>query len=247
MPEADAIRTTLGLAPEQAVEASNPEALVPFARRAIARQRQSMLATMVQMGMSRIVIDEGKINAAMRFHIDTRSAAAQDRANQFGMQNRIKAAGSFGVGPWGASAEVENTISYVNTERNQRTEEINTSADLTSSVELHFHTDAVPLNRLAAQAQADRVRQASLNPSAELEIAHLTDRQAGRESRRQADNERRTAANSAAGGVAQPTMRDTPLATPGAPANTAPEAPANTAPEAPAHSVAEAAPVVNPA
>jgi hypothetical protein len=214
MPEAEVIRTSLGLAPNQEVSADNPEALVPYARRALARQRQQMLATMVQMGMSRIVIDEGKINAAMRFHIDTRSAAVQDRANQFGMQNRVRASGSFGVGPWGASAEVENTISYVNTERNQRSEEINTSADLTSSVELHFHTDAVPLNRLAAQAQADRVRQASLNPSAELEIVHINERQQRRESTRQSDDARRTSVNSAAGGVAQPTMRDTPLPTP---------------------------------
>ena len=44
-------------------------------------------------------------------------------------------------------------------------------ADLNSSVELHFHTDAVPLNRLAAQAQADRIRSASLNPDHEAEAA----------------------------------------------------------------------------
>jgi hypothetical protein len=185
MPEADAIRTALGLAPAEEVSASNPEALVPFARRALARQRQQMLATMVLMGMSRIVIDEGRINAAMRFHIDTRSAASNDHSSQFGMQNRVKAAGSFGIGAWGASAEVENTISYVNTDRSQRTEEINTSADLTSSVELHFHTDAVPLNRLAAQAQADRVRGASLNPGAEIEQAAIAERTARRDSQRQ--------------------------------------------------------------
>lgn len=172
MPSEEALRAALGVQPEEDFSAgSNPEALVPLARRQLARQRQQMLATMVQMGMQRIVVDSGRINASMRFHIDTRSAASQDRGSQFGMQSRIRAAGSYGVGPWGVSAEVENAISYVSTERSQRTEEMNTSAELTSSVELNFHTDAIPLNRLAAQAQADRVRHASLNPEREAEIA----------------------------------------------------------------------------
>ena len=171
MPDADQIRGTLGLQPEDLVEASNPEQLVPLARRTMARQRQSMLATMVQMGMQRIVIDSGRINAAMRFHIDTRSALSEDRGSQFGMQNRVKAGGSFGAGPWSVNAEAENTISYVSTQRSQATEEINTDLELNSSVELNFRTDYLPLNRIAAQAQADRIRNASLNPAAEADPA----------------------------------------------------------------------------
>lgn len=167
MPGEPELRATLGLAPEEPLEASNPEALVPLARRQIARQRQQMLATMVMMGMQRIVVDSGRINASMRFHFDTRSAAAQDRGSQFGMTNRIKAEGGVKVGPWGVSAEVENTISYVSTERNQRTEEINTDLDLASSVEINFRTDYLPLDRMAPQGQADRIRSATLNPAAE--------------------------------------------------------------------------------
>jgi hypothetical protein len=251
MPSEDALRSALGIPPGEPVEAGNPEALVPFARRQIARQRQQMLSTMVLMGMNRIVIDAGKINAAMRFHIDTRSAAAQDRASQFGMQNRVRAGASASFGPWGASAEVENTISYVNTERNQRTEEINTQAELNSSVELHFHTDAVPLNRLAAQAQADRIRQASLNPSAEVETAHINERHQRREAQRQGDEARRTAANSSVGGVNQPTLSDTPLPVPQpaapAPSGSAP-APAPEPAPAPAPAPASApAPAPEPA
>jgi hypothetical protein len=39
---------------------------VPFVRQSLARNRQQMLATMVQLGMQRIVIDSGRINASMR-------------------------------------------------------------------------------------------------------------------------------------------------------------------------------------
>ncbi|WP_349604985.1 methyltransferase domain-containing protein [Cupriavidus sp. DF5525] len=168
MPSQEELHTVLGLGPEESVDASNPEQLVPLARRHIARQRQQMLATMVMLGMQRIVIDSGRINASMRFHIDTRSAASEDRGSQFGMQNRVKAGGSFGVGPWGASAEVENTISYVSTQRSQNTEEINTDLNLDSSVELVFKTDYLPLERLAGGAQIERIKVHTLNPEAEV-------------------------------------------------------------------------------
>ncbi|MDB5915632.1 MAG: hypothetical protein JWP22_4307 [Ramlibacter sp.] len=214
MPSDDALRSALGVQPGQEFSASDPEALVPLARRQLARQRQQMLATMVQMGMQRIVIDSGKINAAMRFHIDTRSAANRDHGTQTGMQNRVRAGGSFGVGPWGASAEVENTISFVSTDRQQTSEEINTSADLNSSVELHFHTDAVPLNRLAAQAQADRVRSASLNPDHEGEAAAnriVADRTAAA---RAADEARRGTVDTALRSATMPAMSNEPLHVP---------------------------------
>ena len=100
-----------------------------------------MLATMVMLGMPRIVIESGRLHASMRFHIDTRSAAADDRGSSFDVRNEAEASGSFGYGPWGASAKVKNTIGYVSTQRTQTTEEMNTDLDLNSSVELVFKTD----------------------------------------------------------------------------------------------------------
>lgn len=229
MPAAEALRAALGLPAGESLNAGNPEALVPLARRQLARQRQQMLATMVMMGMQRIIIDQGKIAASMRFHIDTRSAASRDRASQNSMQNRVRAGGSFGFGPWGASADIENTVSFVSTDRQQGSEEINTSADLNSSVELTFHTDAVPLNRLAAQAQADRIRSASLNPDREAEVAATratTDRVAGA---RTAEEGRRTAVDSALRGVTPPAMSTEPLRVPQPNTNPAPTTPATPA------------------
>ncbi len=56
---------------------------------------------MVMMGMQRIVIDSGSINASMRFHIDTRSAATEDRGSQFSMQNRVRGRRQFRGRPMG--------------------------------------------------------------------------------------------------------------------------------------------------
>ena len=106
----------------------------------------------------------------MRFHIDTRSAAQEDRGSQFDFRNTINAAGSFGFGPWGVSASMTNTIGYVSTEKTQSTEEMNTELDLNSSVELVFKTDYLPLERMAGQGQIDRIKVNTLNPDAEAKL-----------------------------------------------------------------------------
>jgi hypothetical protein len=168
MPSEEALRTALGLQPNESIPAGDPErTLVPLVRRYLARNRQEMLATLVQMGMQRIVIDSGRINAAMRFHIDTRSAAEVDQGSRFDFSNQMSAAGSFGYGPWGASASMQTNIGYVSTQQTRTTEELNTDLELTSSVELNFRSDYVPLNRLASSGQAQRIEANSRNPDFE--------------------------------------------------------------------------------
>jgi hypothetical protein len=168
-PTVAALRTDLGMAPDaQLPSPDDPEELLGLVRAQLAQKRQQMLATMVMLGMQRIVVDGGRVTAAMRLHVDTRSAAADDHGSRFDMQNQVNAAGSFGVGPWGASASIQNTIGYVTTERSQTTEEMNTSADLASSVDISFHSDYLPLNQLATREQADRIRANTRNPEAPL-------------------------------------------------------------------------------
>ncbi|QNH19951.1 hypothetical protein HEP73_00849 [Xanthomonas sp. GW] len=250
MPNAEDVRATLGMAPEEPLDASSPEQLVPLARRYLARQRQQMLATMVAMGMQRIVVDSGRINAAMRFHIDTHSAANEDRGSQFSMQNRVRASGSFGAGPWGASAEIENNIGYVSTQRSQSSEEMNTDLELNSSVELNFRSDYLPLNQMAAPAQAERIRSATLNPGAEIPDPS-TARAARVQAQHSAERERRTALDSSIASAARPippapTQTPTPTPTPTPTSGTAARTTTPTAPVATTPATA-AAPTPTPA
>lgn len=190
MPSEEALRTTLGIAPGETIPSGDPErTMVPFARRALARQRQQMLATMVMMGMQRIVIESGRLNASMRFHIDTRSAANSEEGSRFDFQNKAEASGKFGVGPWGVEAKMTNTIGYCSTSRDQTTEEMNTELDLNSSVELYFKTDYVPLDRLAGVGQVDRIKVNTLNPDAEAKAA-IQAREQRTASARKAETER---------------------------------------------------------
>lgn len=171
MPSEGALRLALGLEPQDSLPGSDPENLVPLARNTLARNRQQMLSTMVMLGLQRIVIESGRLHASMRFHIDTRSAAQQDLGSQFDVRNTTTASGSYGYGPWGASATMTNTIGYVSTQKTQTTEEMNTDLDLNSSVELVFKTDYLPLDRLAGREQVDRIKVNTLNPEAEEKAA----------------------------------------------------------------------------
>jgi hypothetical protein len=181
MPSPEALRTELGLGPDETVPGGDPESLVPFARRQLAKSRQQMLATMVMLGMQRIVVESGRITAAMRFHIDTHSAAQADQGSTLSEKNELTGEGKFGFGPWGASAKMTNTIGYVNTQRSQTTEEMNTDLDLNSSVEINFKSDYLPLNRMTSPGQADRIRSNSINPDEEAKasIAARSAREAG--------------------------------------------------------------------
>jgi hypothetical protein len=162
----------------------------------------------------------------MRFHIDTRSAAADDRGSTFDVRNEAEASGRLGFGPWGMDAKVKNTIGYVSTQRTQTTEEMNTDLDLSSSVELVFKTDYLPLDRLAGQGQVDRIRVNTLNPDAELRAA-TEERRARRESQATAERTRASDLNTRLTPQAPPP----PAARPAEPAR--PQAPQTGQPGAP--------------
>lgn len=233
MPGEEALRAAFGMAPDEPISAGTPEQLVPIARRQIARQRQQMLSTMVMLGLQRIVIDSGSIHASMRFHIDTRDAASSDQGSKFDFQNRVKASGKFGVGPWGASAEAENTIGYVSTQRSQSTEEMNTDLDLNSSVDINFRSDYLPLNRMASEAAASRIRANSLNPETEAALVKATTERES--SQRAAEVERQKAtAGILAPPAAQPAKPDAQPSAPAARPPTQPQQPAAPAGNAPA-------------
>ncbi len=175
-PTVEAVRMALNLEADAPVPGTSAQDLIPFVRRSLARNRQQMLATMVQMGMQRIVIDSGSLRAAMRFHIDAQSAAREQEHSGFDSRTTIGASASGGFGFWSASASVNSTIGYVRTDDVNTTESTNVSADLDSSVELHFRTDQVPLDRIASSQTVDRLRLNTLNPEAEMRINQETDR-----------------------------------------------------------------------
>jgi hypothetical protein len=120
-----------------------------LARRKMARDRQQVLGTLVQMGLQRIVVDEGRLHASMEMRVDTRSVADHDRASRNEAWLETGASANVGVGMWGASAHVNTGFSSVQSDHEYSKEEIATRAGLRSSVDLAFRTEQIPLDKFA--------------------------------------------------------------------------------------------------
>jgi hypothetical protein len=131
--------------------------LGPLIRRRIGRERQQMLATLVQMGLQRVVVDEGRLHASMDMRVDTRSALAQQRARREETDVEVGAAAQVGMGMWGASAHTNVGYNQIQSEHSTSREEIDTRAGLRSSVDLAFRTDQIPLDRMASRSQRARL------------------------------------------------------------------------------------------
>jgi hypothetical protein len=252
-PTEAALRAAFGLEPDAEVPSGGAESLVPFAKRALAKSKQEMLATMVSMGMQRIVIDGGRISAAMRFHIDARSAAREDRGTSADARIEASASAGGGFGPFSASASLKSSIGFVSTRDVSTAEETNVSADLASSVELQFRTDQVPLDRLASQQTVERLKLNTLNPTRELELAAQTDQaRASAQGAAAAVRPTRTAAAPplTTGAPAAPLPSSLPTPPSGAPATpptaTSPARPTSPATSTPAAAVPATAPPVPP-
>ena len=149
------------------------DTLVPAARRRLVETRLQMLSTVLLMGVNRIVVTGGKIRATMGFHIDTTDRAHEEQASD--LDFRAGASGSFGFGPWQASASM--SISYVRSTRKDSDAELNVDADLTGEVEIHFKSDYFPLERFATGAAVGRIQGNTANPSANT-IANASRRHA---------------------------------------------------------------------
>ena len=131
--------------------------LLPLVRRKMARDKQSVLATMVSMGLQRIVVDDGRLHASMDMRVDTSSMSKQHEQERDDYRVNAGVSGGFGFGPWSASANVSTSIGKVRSDSQYTEEQIALRAGLRSSVDLAFRTEQVPLDRLADQNARVRI------------------------------------------------------------------------------------------
>lgn len=135
----------LGLdTPDQLTEQNIEEVVVPATRRQMAERRQQTLATMVLMGINRVVVKDGEISAKLMFHID-----ATESTNIKFDQNKVTSgnmSGTAGRNPFGATSVMVNTTSL------NAQSAINVRADLTGQVTVRFASETFPLERFADSA-----------------------------------------------------------------------------------------------
>jgi hypothetical protein len=75
--------------------------LLPLVMRKMGRDRQGVLATLVMMGLQRVVVDDGRLHASMDMRVDARSVSEQNTQERSDWRVNAGASGSFGIGAWG--------------------------------------------------------------------------------------------------------------------------------------------------
>lgn len=140
---------------------SDPEQesrLVMAARMQMARSRQQMLSSMVMLGINRIVVTDGLINAKVVFNFRASDdakrdakASLYDRDSSYN-KNTSVAGAHFGWG--GAASANTNVQSHMTTVSSSVDETSNSSqemkAKLTGEVRVNFKSDYFPMEKLAS-------------------------------------------------------------------------------------------------
>jgi hypothetical protein len=115
--------------------------LIEAGRRALAEERLQTLATMVLMGVSRIVINDGTIRARLQFHAKATEVARAEIAVQQGGQQ---------VGIASRNVDLQTSaVAAVSTVNVNAQAAASIQADLLGEVQIQFRTETFPLERFA--------------------------------------------------------------------------------------------------
>ena len=135
---------------------SSELALVNAAKLEMARSRQQLLATMVLLGINRIVITDGRINARVVFDMradDSAQRRAQASLHDEQESRNKNVSGGFIAMPWGGGgtmnvndqSHVATVASAVDDTSESRAE---VKAQLSGDVQLRFKSETFPLERM---------------------------------------------------------------------------------------------------
>ncbi|CAN7462412.1 hypothetical protein [Paraburkholderia hospita] len=157
------------------------EKLVPAARRRIAMDRQQLLATMVMMGVNRLVVTNGNIEASCMFELNTKDEVrrrmnqkttadwAALREAQAGAEGSSSRSGSgfLGLGDdtdenssWFTKSSARDSASFnVSTTRSEDSDsKVETHAKLSGKVNLQFKSDYFPMEKMVDTMQINQIK-----------------------------------------------------------------------------------------
>ncbi len=151
------------------------EQIVPAARKRLAMDRQQMLATMVLMGINRIVVTDGFIKANVVFDLSTkdRMQRANDtsrRATFHDTEKTRRRPGFFGWFSGYATSDrtTDLTVQTVATQKDESLSSVEMKAKLAGEVNVRFKSETFPLEKMAdliAPDMRDRTRLPQRKPT----------------------------------------------------------------------------------
>lgn len=153
-------------APQDIDDSAIDEVIVPATKRSLGEQRQQTLATMVLMGINRVVVDDGEILAKLIFHIDATETTAlkfDQTKTTFGNM-----AGTAGRSQFTAQGLMVNTTTL------NAQSDLNVRADLTGQVQVKFRSETFPLERFADSAAIQLINNNAKVPPPKAETPATT-------------------------------------------------------------------------
>lgn len=157
------IQNTLGL--QQSPDLDDEESEAALAQRAqleMARLRQKQLATMVLLGINRIVVTDGLINAKVVIDVRTSDIATRtNRASNYDTketQRNRRSGGGWFSSDYDAKKERTRTIVSSSTDETSESK-AEAKAKLSGEVRVNFKSETFPLEKLASQTQIESVNQ----------------------------------------------------------------------------------------
>ncbi|HEY6911659.1 MAG TPA: hypothetical protein VI356_19935 [Myxococcales bacterium] len=150
--------------------------LVPAARDEVAKGRQQLLATVILMGINRIVVTDGRINAKMRFQFsasDQKTTHAEDYDYQnLGDTTVVQKAGDTATGQWKDGAGTWNyaqgdyqrvttpNVKVTSEVQSDTTASLQASGQMMGEVAINFRSETFPLEKMVNTDQLARLNQA---------------------------------------------------------------------------------------
>lgn len=157
------IKTTLGM--EQDIDLDDEESEAELARRAtleMARLRQQQLATMVLLGINRIVVTDGLINAKVIFKMKASDQAQRyNTASMYDSKDTHTRAGTGGgwfSSSYARASEDHKTVVHSFNE-DQSESKAQVEANLTGEVRVNFKSETFPLERMASGSEIGTLNQ----------------------------------------------------------------------------------------
>lgn len=157
------IQQALGM--EGSIDLDSEESEQALAQRGqleMARLRQKQLATMVLLGINRVVVTDGLINAKVMVDVKTQDKAHRERrASDYDSKSSYtrRSSGGWFSDDVNSGSNARTIISSAVSETSDS--KIDTKAKLSGEVRVNFKSETFPLEKMASQTQIDSVNQVS--------------------------------------------------------------------------------------
>lgn len=134
--------------------------LVPAARRRMAMDRQQLLATMVLMGINRLIVTDGKISAHCLFQLDTTDTvdSTQSYASEYDQKERTQEDSWHFL--WFSGGQDRTNDVHFNVKTTNDTDsstDIQMHAELSGEVAINFRSETFPLEKMADLIQIKQI------------------------------------------------------------------------------------------